>query len=421
MRSATSLTGWSIGALLAGLALGWLGHTVGQGPETTLARALDPLGALWLAALQATVLPLVIVQMIAAVAGTGDQPHMGRLGTRALALFLGLLVAVGVFTVATAPVLIGQFRFDPASVSALSATVAIPESARAAAVQPSAIGSVGDWIAGLIPSNVFRALVGGEILPLLLVSLLFGAALRRVPDEPRRPVVLAVLGIADALLVLVRWLLWFTPIGVFAFAYRAALGVGGMAAGMLGAYTLVVCVLLIVVALLFYPLATGLGRVPLRTFARALAPAQLVAVGTRSSIASLPALVAGARDTLRLPESATGFVLPLCTSMFKVNRTVSSTAKLLFLASVYGVSLDAWTMASFLAVVVALSFASVGLPGGGSAFKTLPAYLAAGIPIEGVVLAEAVEAVPDVFKTLLNVTANMSVAVLLTPPVAREG
>jgi Na+/H+-dicarboxylate symporter len=64
--------------------------------------------------------------------------------------------------------------------------------------------------------------------------------------------------------------------------------------------------------------------------------------------------------------------------------------------------------------VLILSFSTVGLPGGASAFKTAPAYLAAGIPIEALVITEAAETIPDLFKTLLNVTANMSVAVLLS-------
>jgi Na+/H+-dicarboxylate symporter len=107
-------------------------------------------------------------------------------------------------------------------------------------------------------------------------------------------------------------------------------------------------------------------------------------------------------------------VLPLTVSLFKVNRTISSTAKLLFLAHVYGISLNATTIATFVATVVVMSFSSAGLPGGGSAFKTLPAYIAAGLPIEGIIIAEAVETIPDIFKTVLNVTGDMTAATLLS-------
>ena len=147
---------------------------------------------------------------------------------------------------------------------------------------------------------------------------------------------------------------------------------------------------------------------------RAVAPAQLVAASTRSSLASLPALVAGARRHLNLPPSATGFVLPLSVSAFKVNRTISATVKLLFLAHVFGIPLGPGQLATFLATVVLLSFSTVGVPGGGAAFRTLPAYLAAGVPLEGVVILETVDTIPDIFKTITNVTGDMSAAILLS-------
>jgi Na+/H+-dicarboxylate symporter len=110
----------------------------------------------------------------------------------------------------------------------------------------------------------------------------------------------------------------------------------------------------------------------------------------------------------------TGFVLPLSVSTFKVNRTISSTTKLLFLAHVFAVPLGAAELATFLVTALILSFSSVGVPGGGSAFRTLPAYLAAGVPIEGIVILEAVDTIPDIFKTLTNVTGDMSAATILS-------
>jgi Na+/H+-dicarboxylate symporter len=216
------------------------------------------------------------------------------------------------------------------------------------------------------------------------------------------------------MLVCIRWILVLTPVGVFVFIFLFALNTGGEGAGVLGSFVVIVSGLLLLCTMLLYPVSSLLGRTTMRTFARAAAPAQLVGVSTRSSIASLPALIEGARDRLHLPEPATGFVLPFSVSVFKLNRTISSTAKLIFLAHIYGVALSPTTLAAFLVTVIVLSFSTVGIPSGGLAFKTLPAYLAAGLPIEGLVVAEAVDAIPDIFKTLLNVTADMSAATLLS-------
>ena len=145
-----------------------------------------------------------------------------------------------------------------------------------------------------------------------------------------------------------------------------------------------------------------------------MAPAQLVAAGTRSSIASLPALVEGARDVLGLPAGATGFVLPFAVASFTLNGTITGIVRVLFVAHVFGVSVSAGGIATFLVTIVIVTFSRVGVPGGGSAFRSLPAYLALGLPIEGIVLLEAVDTIPDIFKTILNVTGDMSAAAILS-------
>jgi Na+/H+-dicarboxylate symporter len=410
--TSAALTSWSLAALAAGIGLGALGNaTDGIGFER-FGAAIAPFGDLWVAALQMTVLPLVVSHMLAAVVGARGGESLGALGGRALFLFVAMLVAAGVFTLIAAPPLISLYPVDPAALDALRQATPVPQSA----VDAAAAGTVhsGEWIANLLPSNLFEAARRGDVLALLLFSVLFGLAVRRLPEEQRAPLARAFAGLAAAMLTLVRWLLWGTPLGVFALSFGLAIETGLGAAGMLGAFVLVQAVLMTAFTLLLYPTSAVMGRVSIGKFARALAGAQLVAVSTRSSLAALPALVDGARTHLQLPASATSFTLPFSVSLFKVNRTISSTAKLLFLAYAFNVPLSGGTIAAFMLTVILLSFSAVGVPGGGGAFRTLPAYLAAGVPIEGIVIAEAVEAIPDIFKTALNVTGQMSAATILS-------
>jgi len=408
----SSLTIWSLAALAVGLLLGILGHVTGARGFTGLAHAVRPLGDLWIAALQMTVLPLVITYTLAAIVGAGAGRTIGTLAGRAVLLFLAMLAAAGLLTMGLTPILVRLCRFDPDTLSSFGRGAAIPEAARQAG--EGAYGSLSDWLSRLLPRNVFESAVRGEVLPLLLMTAILGIAIARLPDDRREGLDRPIQALAAAMLTCVRWILAFTPVGVFAFTYTFALGAGGQAAGVLGAWIVLVSGLLLLSTALLYPASVLLGGTTLRAFARAVAPAQLVAVSTRSSIASLPALVEGARDRLKLPDAATGFVLPLSVSLFKINRTISSTAKLIFLAYVYGIPLSSRTLASFLVTVMILSFSTVGLPSGGTNFKTLPAYLAAGLPIEGLVILEAVETIPDIFKTLLNVTGDMSAATILS-------
>ena len=404
---------WALSALAAGLLLGWTGHALGSEGFQTLADVLRPVGQMWLSALVLLVLPLVISCTLSAVVGMPRDQSAGTLFGRSLALFIAVLLAGALITLIVAPPIISLFPVDPADIAILKASTPVPDVARQAALAPPDT-SFFAWLTGLVPQNLVEAARRGDLLPLLLVSLLIGAAVTRLPDEHREPLTRLFIAFAATMLTAVRWLLWFLPVGVFIFMYSFVLGAGGIVAGVVAGLIVVICASLLVCTLLYYPLAAMFGRVKLRDFAYAVLPAQVMALSTSSSLASLPALVDGARDRLKLPESATGFVLPLCAALFKPNRTVSSTAKLLLLAHFFGVTLNPGAIAAFVLTVVVLSFSTIGLPGGATAFKTLPAYVAAGIPVEALVIAEAVETIPDLFKTLLNVTANMSVATLLS-------
>jgi Na+/H+-dicarboxylate symporter len=178
-------------------------------------------------------------------------------------------------------------------------------------------------------------------------------------------------------------------------------------------FVVLLCGLMFVFTLVLYPIAVLAGRVSCSGFARAVYAGQLVAVSSRSSLASVPALLEGARTHLTLPPEALGFAMPFAAATFKVNRTISGPATLLFLAYWFGIELTLLQILTFVLTVMIMSFSSPGIPSGGDTFKTLPAYLAAGVPIEGVVLVKVVDVIPDVFKTLLNVTGYMTATVLL--------
>ncbi len=378
-----------------------LGHASGAAGFRELERVITPVGALWLAALQMLLLPLIFSQLLSAItgAGGGAGKEIGQLGLRTILLFVLMLFVAGALTFVASKPLVAFYDAGPS----FAASVAPPPDGTSAA------GREEKW-----PTNLVESARKGQIFPLLIFAVLLGAAVTRLPDERRLPLTNLFRGFAEAMMIVVRWVLVFTPAGVFALSYASALDAGGAAAGMMGAFIVLVCALLALFVVLLYPVTAIAAKIPVRTFAKAAAPAQLVAVSTLSSLAALPALVQGGIDHLKLPPRFTGFVLPLCVSVFKMNRTVSSTAKLVFLAHVYGIEMSAWTLVVFMISVTLLSFGAAGVPNGGQAFSTLPAYVAAGLPIEGVILLEATSMAPDMLKTVLNVTADMSVAAILS-------
>ena len=148
------------------------------------------------------------------------------------------------------------------------------------------------------------------------------------------------------------------------------------------------------------------------TFARACAPAQAVAFSTRSSLASLPAMLESAEHQLKLPMSVGGVVLPVAVALFKFASPIVRGTGTLFVAYLYGIDIGAVEIITIMAAVAGLSFYSPGVPSGGL-FVMTPVYIALGLPVEGIGLLIALDLIPDMFITTANVTADMSVAMIL--------
>jgi Na+/H+-dicarboxylate symporter len=160
-----------------------------------------------------------------------------------------------------------------------------------------------------------------------------------------------------------------------------------------------------------YPVVAAVARVPATRFARAVLPSQLIAASSSSSMASLPALVEGA-EALGLTSRVTGFVLPLAVSTFRIAAPVSWTVGALFVAWFYGIHLGPRELATIAVAAIFLPFIGPGVPRG--AFLMLaPLFLAIGLPAEGIGILIAVDAIPDVFSTVLNVTGDLAAAAII--------
>jgi Na+/H+-dicarboxylate symporter len=405
-----SLTTSSLIGLVAGLGLGALAFRLQSGPLLGAVPILQPIGGLWINALRMTVIPLVVSQLYVTI--TADRPGLGvgRLGVRACAILLLLLAAAAGFTALVGPAIVSRLSFSPATLEHFR-QVAAGASDLARQAQTGSPGAA-DWLLGLVPSNVFEAAAAGKMLPLILFIVIFALAARQVPADRRAALDGVFQAISDATFVLIRWILVLTPLGAFVLTYEMAAGSGLGAARALVTFILIVSGLLLAFTLVFYVLAVVVARVPLRRFARAVLPAQIVGLSTRSSLASLPALMEGAEDELGMSSSVSGFALPLAVSTFRVNMMVSTLFTALFLGRLYGIPIGPMGILTFVLILVPVTVAVPGIPSH-LGLTSLPAYMALGIPIEGVVIIRAIDTIPDIFKTLVNVTGDMTAAVLL--------
>jgi Na+/H+-dicarboxylate symporter len=387
------------------------GIAIGASGDDGLLRAADsvaPIGTLWVNAIRMTVIPLVVSLVITGVASATDVTSIGRLGGRTVLVFVLLLTGVALAVMPIAPSLFALLPPGAATRPPL------PSGAVEAAGQLTASGqgqTFAGWLTSLIPANPVAAAANGAMVPLILFTLLLALAIARSSVTTRATLVGFFQALGDAMLVLVRWIVLVAPIGIFALVLPLAARAGTSFVGGIGFYMVAYALASLAVTLLLYPVVAVVARVPMRTFARAALPSQLIAFSSSSSIASLPALVESAELGLGLPKRVTGFVLPLAVSMFKLAAPVSWTVGAYFVGWFYGIPLHAGQLATIAFAAVFLAFAAPGVPRGAFIMLT-PLFLAIGLPVEGVGLLIAVDAIPDTFATVLNVTGDL-VAVTL--------
>ena len=397
-----------LGSLAAGIALGAWIDAAGSDTAHAVAAALESIGTLWLNALRMTVGPLVFALLVSAVASVADAMATGRLATRAIRWFLGLLLLAGVLAVVLSKTLLMLWPVNPSAAQDFLAGVGSDASQAAPALDWL------QWMQQLLPPNIIAAAADNAILALVVFAILFGFAATRLPPAQRVVLTDFFTAMAEAMVVIVHWVLLLAPIGVFALALGVGRQAGVGAAGLLAQYAVTVALVIAIAILAIYVVIALRGRMSVREFAVAVAPVQVVAASTQSSLATLPAMIECARERLLVTPRVAGLVLPLAVAVFRYTSPLGNLGVCFFVAAMYGIEPSLLQMAGAILVAVAISIGSVGLPGQVSFIASVaPICAALGLPVEVLGILVAVEIIPDIFRTIGNVTADVAVTAIV--------
>lgn len=388
-------------ALVLGLVAGIASIATGGAWVERAILIFEPIGGMWLNALRMTIVPLVVSLLVTGIAASAEAARAGKLASRALLLFIALLWTSSIASALLTPLFLGLFPLPGESAVAL----------RDALTTSGPVGEAPGFAAflqSIVPNNVVAAAAEDAILPLILFTLVFAFALTRLPKEPRERLIGVFQAIADTMLVVINWVLWIAPVGVFALAYVVGARAGGSAFGALAHYVIIVSAVGVVIWLAAWPLArigAGIGFV---RFTRAIAPSQAVALSTQSSLASLPAMLRGAAS-LDVPVAASGVVLPMAVAVFRATGPAMNLAVAIYIAYWFGVELTPAMLAMGVAAAAITTMGAPGIPGQASFVTSIaPICLAMGLPIEPLALLIAVEVLPDIVRTLGNVANDVA-------------
>ena len=382
-------------ALVGGILLGVVAGT-------RFVEVADVFGTLWLNGLRMTVVPLVVALLITGIAQTADAARAGRLAGRAVLTMLAILWSSSLLAAFMIPTLLMLFPMPEGAADALKLALG-------SATKPGAVPPFGDFVRAMVPTNPIAAASADAILPLMIFTAAFAFAALRLPSEKRTSITGLFEAIADAMIVIINWVLAIAPIGVFALAFVVGAKAGTAALGALAHYVFILSALGVIIWLASFVLAVLGARRGLPAFFKASAEAQAVAISTQSSLASLPAMLRGVK-ALGVDEAKADVVLPMAVAIFRATGPAMNLGVALYIAYWFGLELSPTQIAIGVAAGATTTLGAVSLPGSVSFVSSIaPICLAMGVPVEPLGLLIAVETFPDIFRTLGNVTMDMAV------------
>lgn len=436
------------GGLLLGIVVGIVAGVLLGGWLPDVARRFELLGEVFLNLLMMLVIPLVVLSMVVGISGLGDIRRLGSMGWRTVVYYLGttcIAVILGLVCVNLVQPGVGvspQKEVAAASASPQDTddegegTASQPDRAKPdkrgpplptetdaiAVVRQIVLGDPETGRQGLVPRNPVAAMANFEILPLILFSLLLGAALSTMGERARST--LQVFETLNAAVMrLVHWVMRVAPIGIFGLV-AARIGEAGGFAGFgpqllaLGKYAGTVALGLGLHAFIVLPLLLWfLGRRGALKYARGVAPALLSAASTSSSSAALPLTLDGVRRTNGVSARAANFVLPLGATINMDGTALYEAVAAVFVAQVYGIELTAAMQAIIVLTATLAAIGAAGIPEAG--LVTMVIVLeAVGLPLEGIGLLLTIDWLLDRARTTVNVwgdSVGAAVIERLTP------
>lgn len=386
-----------LGALVVGAVLGMLG--VGWIDSVT-----NFVATIYTRLFQFVAIPTIALAVTTTLARFGTQKDTGR-------IFRHTLTYTLLTTVAAAAVGMLLYRFiapDNLPLDAIQGDTGIDS-----VKQELGDASYMDYIIGIVPDNVLRPLVEGNVLSLLLIAVAVGIALARMPEsDSKRTLMNGLNGLQNLVSTLIHWLIDILPIGIIAFAAQLSAEItAGTVVTSIGKYVAVILggnLLQFCVVLPLFLMARGLN--PIRV-ARAMTPAVLMALFTKSSAATLPVTIQSAEERLGVDSRVARFVLPICTTI-----NMNGCAAFIFVTSLFvmqngGVEITWGTMIMWLFISVVAAIGNAGVPMG-CYFLTLSLMSGVGAPIAIMGIILPVFTVLDMIETAENVWSDSCVAAM---------
>jgi len=374
---------------------------------------IKPFGTIFINSLKLIAIPLILAALIKGITDLKDISSLSKMGTRTILIYVlttVIAVSIGLETITE------ETRLE--LVNAYSDDAAAKQQASKMQKGKGPLQPLID----LVPSNFFEAASSNRnMLQVIFFAVFFGISLILIPEKKGKPVKDFFDGVNDVILKMVDLIMLAAPYGVF--ALLAALVVESPSADLFAALAMyaisVVGGLLIMVVIYVIAVRTFTKRTP-SFFLNGISPAQLLAFSTSSSAATLPVTMERVTEHLGVDEDVTSFVLPVGATINMDGTSLYQAVAALFIAQAFGIDLSFGTQLGIIATATLASIGSAAVPGAGMVMLVgVLGY--AGIPEAGLALIFAVDRPLDMCRTVINVTGDATVSMLVAKSVGKLG
>lgn len=415
--------------ILIGLALGvfWgLISTWLQFPAWLTTEFIKPAGTVFVTLLKMIAVPLVLASLIVGVASLHDIRKLSRIGGKTIAIYIGTTIVAITIGLSIANLVKPGKRLPESTRQQLMSVYTDKTSNSVSAVEQLKQRPILQPLIDVFPDNITAAAANNtRMLQVVFFAVIMGIALIKIAPEKRNTLVTFFDALNDAIIQIVDFIMFFAPVGVFALIASLIVEIAGdnisQAADLLGGlawYTVCVIVGLFIHAYVFYPLLfRSVAKIGYMQFFRAIRAAQLVGFSTSSSNATLPVTMKRCREGLGVPEEMASFILPLGATINMDGTSLYQGVAAVFIAQALGIDLSLSDQLMILLTATLASIGSAGVPGAGMVMLVI-VLESIQVPSAGIALIVAVDRILDMLRTVVNVTGDVTVAVVVT---ATEG
>lgn len=402
--------------VLIGLALGaltgWLiSPSLGVVPEKIsipLANWLVLPGTLFLKLVQMIMIPLILASIVTGIINAGGE-QLKKMGARLGIYFIATtLVSVVLGTVLVLLIRPGQFMNETTAYKEIELPTTEISTEQ---VSGSVFSRIPDAIAQLLPENPLASMVNGEMLPIVLFSILVGISLIALTEQQRNPVVILLSSVQEVCMTIVKWAMRLVPYAVFGLIAQLVMSVGMSSLSGIGMYVITVLIGLLILLLMYMMIVAFIGRRNPITFLKEIRDVQLLAFSTTSSAAVMPLSIKTAQNKLGISKSISNFLIPVGATINMDGTALYQCISTVFIAQVYDLELS---LASLLVIILTIVAASIGTPSipGGGVVILASVLQGAGIPAEGIILIIGVDRILGMFRTAVNVTGDLTACIV---------